>query len=163
MQSIEKVLSVFDLTLLDGQMILVCAVLFVFFIAMAKRTLYGPFIALYEAREAATEGAETEAQAIHKKVATLTQDYERQLVDARVAAMAQKLEAIAKAKEHATKLTDEAEQAAQAGLTVARHSLESLRAKLRSDGASDADAMAQEIVQKILTPSDRVVRSVQVQ
>jgi len=159
----EKIINAFDLTLLDGQMILVCAVLFVIFINLAKRTLFGPLLDLIDAREAATDGAETEALAIHKKAADLNHDYERQLVAARVAAVTAKLEVVARAKDRAAQIIGQAEQAAQVELTAAQNSLESLRAKLQADSAQDADAMAQAIVQKILTPSERVVQSVKVQ
>ena len=66
MENVATILKNFDLVPLDVVMIAVWAALFVLLWQLLARFFFAPFLALTEAREAATTGAESGATAVRR-------------------------------------------------------------------------------------------------
>ncbi len=147
-----EILALFDLSVLDFQMILVCAVIFYIYTVIASKTLFGPLLKLYEAREQATVGAESSASESLLEAENLEKEYEAQITEARIQAMQEKLEILSIASKDANETLGKAEDAARDEIVSARAKLEESREKLRSELFQDADAMAQELAKELQKP-----------
>ncbi|MCB0333672.1 MAG: hypothetical protein KDD55_09255 [Bdellovibrionales bacterium] len=147
-----EILALFDLSVLDFQMILVCAVVFYLYTVIASKTLFGPLMKLYEAREQATIGAESSASETIREAESLEQEYGAQLTEARIQAMQEKLEILSIATKDASGILGTAENTARDEILSARQSLEASREKLRAELFQDADAMAQELAGELQKP-----------
>ena len=151
----SEILKSFDLVPLDAIMIAVSAALFVVLWKTLGKALFEPYVALVEARESATIGANDTAYAERAKASALYEDYEQKLMSARVAAMEKKLSAISKAKEEADGLVEKAEDAAQELVRSVRWEMAKSVDELRTKAFGEVDALADMIVSRVKNPATR--------
>lgn len=161
--TLESVLTQFSLSTLDFWMILVGAPLFYLFLLGLRRSLFVPFMALLEVREAVTTGAQDTASAVLSEADKIGASVEQKLSEVRVAAMRKKLERVAEARAIGEKELAQAEQKAQSQLQVARDAREKELQAIRQASAKSVDTFAEELTSKILSPSSDVVRTVKLE
>ena len=142
----EALLKTFDLTLVDGYMIPVVSVLFVFLWRSLSKELFFPYLALIEAREQATLGAEKEAQEAQDRARNSREEYERKLGEARRAAIEQKLSLVHQARLEADRIRKKAEEEAQSYLLAVRKEI----AREVEEAKKNAPRLAQELVADLL-------------
>ncbi len=145
----EDVLKQFDLSSLDALMIVVGAFLFVTLWQLAARYLFGPYLKLVEAREAATSGAVDTIRNKKNQIESARVSYERVVTEGRVAAMKEKLAAVSAAKKEAAQITEKAEKEAHEALKQGRTALQGELDALRQESLKHVDSLAQGIVSKI--------------
>jgi len=149
---VEALLKTFDLTVVDGYMILVVAVLFVILWKALEKTLFIPYIRLIEARERATVGVEEEANAAYSKAEVGERDYLLKIADARKIAMEKKLAIVAKAKGEAAKIADDATKEAERILLSARAEIKKDAEAARKATLLNAEELANDLVSKLKQP-----------
>lgn len=156
----EWFLKTFDLSLRDLYVIPLGAVLFWLLISILRKHVFEPFLALLEAREAASTGAAADASAMIADAAEINSDTDAKLTEARVDIMKNRLTEISKAKSDADSKIRSAEQAAQRMLKEGRQKLESQRGQLQARLSADAEAMASSIVTKVLSEQSAPQRQI---
>jgi len=147
----ESVLKLFALTVQDVQMIPWGALFFVVLWQALSRILFKPYLALIEAREAATSGAVETSRDKLAKAAELRSAYAERLNGARVDAMKGKIEKVAAAKKEGAQVVEKAELAAQDALKQGRADIARDARTLKDQSLRDADALAEMIIEKIKT------------
>lgn len=150
----EDILRTFDLTPLDAQMILICAVLFVGLVSLLRRNLFSPYLVLLEARENATSGAYKQVEQIKAQSENLNNEYDTQMVDERVAAMKVKLSKIAASKREAQNIIEKAQNNAEQIIKESRASLRQELDVLRKESLQEVQELSNLTVQQILTSAD---------
>lgn len=145
----EALLQFFDLKPLDVPMIGVGVVLFLAYLSLIRKTLFEPYLALFEARERATKGAVQDAGQLHAEAEQLLKKYEQQTGDVRVAAMQRKLEKLQAAKKEAGRVESEAAAAAQEILGRSRRENAERAAALRKELSSDIDALSEQAINRV--------------
>jgi len=133
----------------DALMIPVGTVLFFLLWKTLERKLFRPFLALIEAREAATSGAVETAQAKRVEAQEKSASYDRQLTEARISAMRGKLSALSAAKTEAAKIVEQAEGQAQQVLSEGRAAVTRDVQSLRAETLGSVDSLSQMIVERI--------------
>lgn len=156
----EWFLKTFDLSLRDLYVIPLGAVLFWVLIGILRKHVFEPFLALLEAREAASTGAAADASSMIADAAEINSDTDAKLTQARVEVMKGRLTEIAKAKSDAESKLRGADQVAQQMLKEGRQKLESQRGELQSRLSADAEAMASSIVAKVLSEQSAPQRQI---
>lgn len=149
----ESLLKLFSLTPQDVQMIPVGALFFVVLWWLLARVVFKPYLALIEAREAATTGAVDTSREILARAAEIRASCGQRLGAERLDAVKRKLVAIGEAKKNATAVTEEAERQAQATLKQGRVEIARDIEAVRSESMRDADALADMIVEKVTSGS----------
>jgi F0F1-type ATP synthase membrane subunit b/b' len=153
METFVSILKNFDLVPFDVLMIAIWAVLFVLLWQVLGRFFFAPFLALTEAREAATTGAESGALEVRSRAEETRQEYDRKIVDARVHALKQKMELVQAAKDLAAKILDKAEAESQEILRAERWEIAQKVDSLRLEAFREADQMASLLVEKLKRPA----------
>ena len=154
----QGLLKTFDLEPYDLPMILVGAALFYIFWKVMDRAVFSPFLALHEAREAATEGSVGTANNLNKEADEIAAQYDEQFTEARVSAMQVKLSAVSKAKDEANKITKQASETADAALDRSRAELTTRIESLKAQTMREAAGLSGDIVEKLKKdPSPAVV------
>ena len=149
----EGILKTFDLAPLDVPMIVIGGLAFVVFYLLMRRSVFGPFLALVEAREAATEGATASASADLKKAAGLELEFEEKILEARVAALNEKSKKLETARKEASAILSAAEAKAQSILKDEREKLQTNIEALRAETMGRAEDLVTVIVSKLESPS----------
>jgi F0F1-type ATP synthase membrane subunit b/b' len=144
-------LKTFDLAARDLYIIPIAAIVFWFFYTVIKRSVFDPYLALLDAREAASSGAAADASAMLHDAAEIDQHTDAKIVEARIAFMREKLARTNKAKQETEAAIKQAEVEAQQKLQRGRAELLAKRQNLESQLQRDAEAMAKTIVSKVLT------------
>ncbi len=152
MRVFESILNNFDLVPFDVLMIAIWALLFVSMWKILGRVFFAPYLALVEARESATTGAEDSAATVRASAEQVRQTYADRLGQARVQAVTQRLAVVSEAKLKAAKILEIAEGDAQETLRAARWETAQKIDALRTEAFRDADRMAEQITQKLLKP-----------
>ncbi|MCB0310956.1 MAG: ATP synthase F0 subunit B [Bdellovibrionales bacterium] len=147
----EQLLKTFDLTTLDALMILSSCVLFFILWSFLDRFVFSPYLKLIEARESVTTGAKQEAAEMAKRAGNLDRQYEELMTAERVRLMEVKLAALSQAKLEGAQILKSAESEAQRLTLEARESLEKLYTSIKADVPKQAEDLADEISQKILS------------
>lgn len=147
--TIESILKTFDLTLLDGAMVVLVVPCFIVFWKVMERYVFLPYLHLLEAREAATTGAQAEAQQESERARSFLDEYEEKLTETRIEAMKSKLSLLQSAKSEASKIIDQAEGEARKHVQNARHEAAQHIAQLKSAATREAEMLSQLIADKI--------------
>lgn len=148
----ESFLKTFDLTLIDGQMILVGAAVFLLFWKLFDTVVFRHFVALTEAREALTSGALTTAHDTIAQAKSLTDTYNQKIFEARAESMKEKLAEVARAKTEGASLISQAEDHAQEEIRKQRWEAQQDMESLRANVMKDADEIARVVVEKVKKP-----------
>ncbi len=148
----EALLKTFDLTPVDGYMILVVAVLFVLLWRTLDRVLFTPYLNLIDAREQATVGVEAEAQKAYVKAEVGAQEYEGKIGEARRIAMEKKLVVLDSAKKEADSIVEAAENQAEKIILAAREQTKRDAEAAKKSAFVTAEALAVEMTAKLRTP-----------
>lgn len=149
MNELDSILKTFDLNTIDVVMIVVCSGLFLAFWTLMETLVFRPYMKFYELRESRTTGAKGALDDKAREVESLTQEYQRRLTDARVAAMTDKISAIGQAKKQSAASIEKAESEARRDIEAARSETKREVGQLRDKAMSDATAMADAVVEKI--------------
>ena len=139
----------FKLTTEDVYMIPVGAVLFFLFWRAMDRYLFAPHLALIEAREEATQGAESSASELIEEAEKLTGEFDTSLTEARVEGVQEKLEKISTAKTAAQNTLNSSTHKAQEQLSNASEKAASDLVKVREGLSGEVDQMAELLVEKL--------------
>ncbi len=148
----EKILQFVDLKPIDVPMIAICAVLFVLLWRYLARVLFVPYLEVVESREAKTTGAVDTVRDIRTRCATLNQEIDSRLNEARVTAMQKKISALNKAKQESAKIVERAQAAADELLHKARLEQEQNIKQVRSELLQKVEALTTEVVQRAAQP-----------
>ena len=138
----------------DHFMIVVGGVLFVLLWALLEKNLFGPFLKLNQAREAATEGASSDAVDLQNRANNLTEQYESEVFQTRTESMQTKLQKIAATKNEVEKILGSAEKEANQLLSNERENIASQLSDLRRKIESEGDLMVNDVVQKLTSPAN---------
>ena len=149
----EGILKTFDLVPFDVPMIVIGGLAFVIFYVLMKGSVFEPFLALVEAREAATEGATASASADLKAAAALEHEFEEKILEAREAALNEKSKKLEAARKDASAILAEAESKAQNILKDEREKLQTNIESLRAETMGRAQDLVNVIVSKLESPS----------
>lgn len=158
--SLEKILTLFNLSLADFWMIFVCTFGFFLFWKAAERVLFGPLLQLFETRERLTTGAASTSTEKAREAERLESQFEQELMNARVLAVQKKMEALRGASRVAESIVSDAEQLETETLERERVSIEETRAKLLASLSGEVEALAQSIVNSIRDPKPSDQREV---
>ena len=153
----EEILKNFDIVPLDVLMIGVCSLLFIGLWKLLDKTLFTPYMALLEAREALTTGAASTAGDLLNKTDLAISKYNELITTARVSSMKKKLDAVNAAKSEAAKIVEAADAESQELLRTARWETAQKIASLKTDAFKDADKMVDEIVRKLSAPATAAI------
>lgn len=145
----ESFLKNFDLVPFDVVMICACALLFVVFWQVLSRVLWQPYLALVEARERATVGAQTGASDARARASELRQQFDEKIGNARIAAMEKKLSVLESAKKEAHLIVEKAEGDAQEHVRSVRWEIGSKMEDFQRRAASEVDGLAKIIVERV--------------
>ncbi|WKZ57664.1 MAG: ATP synthase F0 subunit B [Bdellovibrionota bacterium] len=146
----EGFLKIFDLTPEDGRMILVCAVLFAIFIRLLSKSLFAPFVALLDARDAASSGALSEAANAEQEAQEIDKQREHKIAVARAEFVKRKMDRIAQAKKEAEELVRQAEHQAQAFTEESRSRIQAASRDLEQQLERNRAMLVQATVQQII-------------
>ena len=102
-------LKLFDLVPRDVPMIIICALLFVVLWKTLGKVLFGPYLALIEARESATQGSVGTSQDKLRQADTLVAEYNLKLNDSRQRLIQEKISKTSAVKAEADKLIHKTE------------------------------------------------------
>lgn len=133
-------------------MIPVVGVLFILLWRALDKNLFGPYLKLLEAREAATEGAHDEAHQAESKAAASIQDYQERMSEARRAGAEKKLTLVNQAKAEADRIIAEAEAGAQEYIEKIRAEISQNIEGIRKEVMADAEGLAEELCNKASVP-----------
>jgi F0F1-type ATP synthase membrane subunit b/b' len=135
---------------------------FVFWRLMAK-VVFAPFIGLAEAREAATTGAQDEADAYVREAQERANTLEEALFSARAKAVEQRSRKVSEAAQEAQGILASAENDAKELLKNARAETEQLSKRLREDLFSKSDELVEQTVKALtVVPSPASSKPTQV-
>jgi len=149
---VAEILKTFDLDLLDGYMILVCAALFVVLWLVLEKILFIPFLNLIAAREKATVGVEADAQDAYQKAQVGERDYQSKITEARQIAMEKKLKELDLAKKESDAIILKAESEAEQLVSAAKAETKINAEKARKDTMAQAESLASELTSKLKEP-----------
>ncbi len=121
----QEFLRNFDLTTLDGTMILVWAAMFFVIWQLLASYLFRPYLRLIEKRESLTSGATAVVAERQKLADDLTNEYEQKLLDHKVSLMKRRAELLAVAKTEAQQILSASEGEAQSMVAQARDRIQS--------------------------------------
>jgi F0F1-type ATP synthase membrane subunit b/b' len=146
---IKGIAPLFQLTVTDVNMIPFGAAFFIIFWKLAERFLFQPFLALNEAREAATSGSEEESISVAQQAKKLLDDAEAQLFAARGKAMRQKDESLAQVRATCAQEVASATVAAKLEVEKQRQIIAAECDNLRSSLNEQVEQLARDAAQKI--------------
>lgn len=142
-------LQLFTLTNRDGQMIVV-GTLFVFALYVALKTaLFKPMQRHIEAREGVTSGALHTASQMRQKAHALRERYDEAMLQTRIAANKERVEAVSKAKAEASSVVSEAEAKAAKELHAGRQAIERGLEEAHQKAEGEAKALAEILSSKV--------------
>lgn len=161
MGGFETVLTqYFDLSLIDIPMIFLGALLFLIVWQALERTLFRPYLKLIQVREAATIGADSEAQSIRDEAREKNEAYEQAINIARIEAVKGRLSKVGSAQKSADALIESAARAAQGELQKSREELNATIAAAKSDAGKEVESMAALIIEKVKSSTLRTMQIV---
>ena len=146
---IKNIAPLFQLTEADVNMIPFGAAFFIIFWKLAEKFLFQPFLALNEAREAATSGSEEESILVAQQAKKLMDDTEAQLFAARGKAMRQKDELLASVRATCSQEVAAATAAAKQEVETQRQIISTECESLRNSLSEQIEQLAREAAQKI--------------
>ena len=147
--SFEALLKFFDLTREDAQMIVFGAIFFIILWKLLDRAVFTPFLALYTAREAATDGAGDIAASINEEADQAMAQYEERIGAARGQAVKQKALEVNQAKEEANRILADATRQANAEMQRVRAELVVKMKSVREVALNQSENLVSSIVDKL--------------
>jgi len=148
----EDVFAIFDITPFDGVMILFGALFFVAIWKSLQIVLFDPYVKLVEERERATSGAQDHAAKEIGEANELNQQYERLVIEGRIAALEVKIKELDRAKLEAAEVIRQAENTASVYLEKERRTTDKDLEELRREVMSQSSAMVSMILEKVKAP-----------
>jgi F-type H+-transporting ATPase subunit b len=142
--------------LAGGSVIDLDATLFVqmgiFFIAffILKSLVFGPVVALFDARDAAIDGAKADAKRLQQEAASKREHFETELRKVSAAANEDREKQRNEAQRLARHLTEQARQQANDAQKAAKLRLDTDAGKVRERALADVPGLAREITSKLL-------------
>lgn len=118
---------------------------------LATNLLFKPYLKMREERSEAIDGARAEASLLDAEADTLKADGERRMAEARDRALDEQRKVRAEAAAHQREVTETARLKANEALEIAHAKVAEETAKARAELLPRADALAQEIVQNLLS------------
>jgi F0F1-type ATP synthase membrane subunit b/b' len=151
---IDNLLHILTINRLDAFIIFVVyPIVFVVSWKLFEKVIFAPYIALFEAREGATTGAESSAGESIQEAQKLEKQYEDGLTEARAEAFQKKLRRLSAASREASEIILKAEETAAQEIQKARAEIEATQKSLRDEVFSEADALVDEIVGTLKKPA----------
>lgn len=152
-ETIKSICDLFTITPFDALMaFIVFPLIFVAIWKLLEKVLFGPYIELFEAREAATSGAGATSTDQIQRAEKLEKQYEEELIQIRANAMSAKFatvqEATGKAAQTIGAAEDEAHRQQQEAREASARSLEDLR----EQAFRGADELVEGIVSVLKQP-----------
>jgi F-type H+-transporting ATPase subunit b len=138
--------SVIDL---DATLFVQMGIFFVAFFIL-KSLVFGPVVALFDAREAATDGAKAEAKRMQQEAVEKREHFESELRKVSSAANEDREKQRNEAQRLARQLTEQARQQANDAQKIAKDRLDAEAAKVRERALADVPGLAREITSKLL-------------
>lgn len=126
---------------------------FAIFVVMAlvsTNLLFKPYLRMREKRDAGMDGARKEAENLSAEADAKLADYEQKLAGARARAQKERRKIRNEAAEHLQSITDKARTSAQEAVGAASKKVTSETEAARAELMPKADALAKEIVSKLL-------------
>lgn len=145
----DEILKTFELTQTDAVMIVVWALIFLVITKLLNKFFFAPYLALLEAREAATKGASDSAREITAEAERLNKEYEQSIFEERVKVMNVRNESLSAARAQSTQIIEKAEKEAQASTSTFRHELNQKIALLSQRSPQEAANLAEELVRRV--------------
>lgn len=152
MDTYSAILKFLNLVPRDIPMIAICSVLFLGFCKAMNVVFFAPYMKLLQKREEATVGSTDMAQQRVQDAEALNADNENKLLEARVAAMKEKLAVVDQAKRTAGEIVEKAEKEAEKLTQDARAQLQRQGSELKQQALREAQSMAELVVQKLKNP-----------
>ena len=146
------ILAIFDLTPIDGWMILVSIGVFGLFLRWWQEKIFKPFLALFEAREKATVGSTEEADSLLEKATNDLKEFDQKLHQSHVDALQKKYALVDEAKKEAVSIVKKAEDESNKLVSEARTEIAAELTRARSELSSVVEELASDIVNKVTTP-----------
>lgn len=128
----------------------ISGVLFVLLLVVLRGWLFKPYLEILDKREALTEGATDEAEALQAKAEALASDSARQLEAAHAEATAIRDSFRKDAKAREDELLAAARTDAAASLEKSRASLDAARARAEGDLEARAQSLSKDIVRRLV-------------
>jgi F-type H+-transporting ATPase subunit b len=117
---------------------------------MLYAVLIRPVVRLIEARRDATEGSMERAGRMSQEAADLSRDVERQILDIRTAASAERLRFIEEARRQEREILERARAESRRGLEATRAEMEKSAAGARAALRLEVDALASTVAARVL-------------
>lgn len=124
--------------------------IFVVMALASTQLLFKPYLRMREERDAGMDGARKDAENLSAEADAKLADYEEKLASARARAQEERRKIRADAAEHLQTITTEARSAAQEAMDAATNKVKSETETARAELMPKADALATEIVSKLL-------------
>jgi F-type H+-transporting ATPase subunit b len=124
--------------------------IFIFMALVSTQLLFKPYLRMREERDAGMEGARKDAENLSAEADAKLADYESKIASARARAQDERRKIRADAAEHLQTITTEARDAAHKAMEAATSKVATDTAKARDELMPKADALATEIVSKLL-------------
>ncbi len=145
----EAFLKNFDLVPLDLRMILAGVVLFIILLHALKIFVFVPFLAVVEARERATIGAEEESKRKTDEAELLEKSYGAQIIEERQIGARTRGVVLGRAKDEATRVVQAAEDEARQYVKGLRQQLEKQILDLRKTSIQEAQNLSRYMTERI--------------
>lgn len=146
---LEQILGVFALSVTDFWMICVVAAAFTLYSFVAGKVFFLPFLKNFEAREALTTGADSEASALVERASAIEAEIDERINSARIDAVKEKLEKLQGSQKEASALLLEAENDAQAVVVRGREEIHREIDQLKAELFSRVDDLASDVSRSI--------------
>lgn len=130
--------------------VIVQAVAFLVFWFLLTKLLFKPFVGLLEERERRTEGVKAEAAALREEGERLLKEYEYAIAKARDEGRAAKEKIVQEGRQARERLLGQAREDASRTLEAVRAETEKELKKGREIAAGEAQAIAQQMAEKII-------------
>lgn len=143
-------LAFFDLEIADAKMFLIFYLFFLALLRLLGSTIFRPYLALNDAREARIEGQLHTAEDLRAKAAALTQRTEHTLQEVRIAALKNRAEVLTQAKQQAQAILSEGEAAAATLLAEGRSHNDREVQQLRRSLSERENVLAEELATRIM-------------
>jgi F-type H+-transporting ATPase subunit b len=134
---------------LDGTIFIQFGI-FLILAMVATRLLFKPYLKMREERTAGIEGARREAKELESEAETRMADYEKRMSDARARALDEQRKVRAEAALHQREVTEKAREQATKALEESHAKVADETSRARKELLPRADALAQDIVTKLL-------------
>lgn len=133
----------------DATLLVYVVVFFVLFFVL-RALVFRPMMALFDAREAAIDGAKKEARGLEKEAEQKLAAFEDEMAKVRVEVGAEREKMKAEARRSETKLLDKVRQETEITLSEADAQMSAEAARIREEIAIATPALAKSIAEKLL-------------